>query len=110
MAQVCPEEPRKCRQLVAAYSIERREILYRESLDPARVFDRSFLVHEYVHYLQHQDYGDQVNVSCQRILDNEREAYAAQAAYLRRHNIRFPIGRALRGARYPTSTPQVVRS
>ncbi|MFK7963120.1 MAG: hypothetical protein AB8C46_04040 [Burkholderiaceae bacterium] len=82
---VCPGNPAQCSTVVAAYSIETREIYYLASFDLSKVLHRSFIVHEMVHFLQHFDQRVTVNQSCHHILRNEREAYGVQAAYLRRH-------------------------
>ncbi len=84
-ALVCPDNPKNCTTVVAAYSIETRNIRYRASLNFRHVLHRSFIVHEMVHFLQHLDQQSTVNKSCHQILRNEREAYGVQAAYLRRH-------------------------
>lgn len=44
-------------------------------------FARSLLVHELIHYLQHQS-GDFDSLSCEDSLAREREAYSVQNSYL----------------------------
>jgi len=84
-AMVCPGDPEACSSVAAAYSLETREIRYRASFDLHDIEDRSYIVHEMVHFLQHLDQRISVTKTCQQIFRNEREAYSVQAAYLRRH-------------------------
>ena len=84
-AMVCPDRPDRCRTMAATYSLETGIIHYRESFDMRRVVDRSYLVHELVHWLQHVDQGAEATRTCEMIVRNEREAYEVQAVYLRRH-------------------------
>ncbi len=98
---VCPERPSTCTRVAAAYNIGRREIIYHHALDPRSLIDRSYLVHELVHSLQHREFGAKINTSCQTILDNEREAYKVQALYLRIHGSNHPVGLDLVGRKCP---------
>ncbi len=83
--KVCPEQPRRCASLAAAYSIRTGEIYYRASFKMDKAIERSYIVHEMVHFLQHLSYQDEITDSCRRIFRMEREAYGVQAAFLRRH-------------------------
>jgi hypothetical protein len=61
-------------------------VLYRVELDITKVWERSFLVHELVHWLQHQAQPDtQSEPSCMAYRAAEREAYTVQNRYLRHH-------------------------
>lgn len=82
---VCSDNPQNCSRLAASYSIKTGEIMYRASFDLRNIVHRSFVVHEMVHFLQHLRQHDKITETCHQILKNEREGYAAQAAYLRRH-------------------------
>ncbi len=99
--RVCPEHPEDCRQVAAAYDIRRREIIYHHALDPRIPLDRSYLVHELVHSLQHREAGEMLNVSCETILGNEQQAYTAQALYLRLHGSNHPVGLELASRKCP---------
>jgi len=99
--RVCPDKPTRCRPIAAAYGIEQRDIIYRDTLDLSRLLGRSSLLHELVHFLQHQDLRSAINASCQQILLNERQAYRAQAAYLRHHGVYHPVGSELGLIRCP---------
>lgn len=107
--RVCPDKPTRCRPIAAAYGIENRDIIYRDSLDMTRLLDRSYLLHEVVHFLQHQDQRDAVNASCEQILANERQAYGVQAAFLRQHGIYQPVGLELRRIRCPRDPIRIAR-
>jgi len=107
--RVCPDKPKRCRPIAAAYGIEHRDIIYRDSLDLTRLLDRSYLLHEVVHFLQHQDQRDAVNASCEQILVNEREAYRVQAAFLREHGIYHRVGLELGRIRCPRDPIRIAR-
>lgn len=83
--RICPENPDVCGRYAAFYAVQTREIIYRNTLDKRHLLDRAYLVHEFVHYLQHLEQGTAVNLTCQTILKNEKQAYFAQAIYRRRH-------------------------
>jgi len=91
-ATICPDSPKACASVAAAYSVAEGSIVHRDTFDARRVLDRSFLVHELVHFLQHLEQGVELNLSCQVILSNETEAYLAQHAYLRRFGRPVPPG------------------
>jgi hypothetical protein len=77
-AKVC-DEP--C-NVTAAY-VPKEGIYLSENLDPARdPLDRAALLHELVHYLQHDQPKFARLTACQRDRAQEEEAYAIQNAYL----------------------------
>jgi hypothetical protein len=100
--EVCGEAS-PCRGVVAAYNTERREVLYVESFDMRDVESRSFIVHELVHYLQHQVRGERM-ASCMEAIASERQAYAAQNAYMQASGRRPRFGLALRLMSCPERT------
>ena len=89
--RVCPNQPTDCASVVAAYGIEDGVILHSDKLNMIDPIDRSFLLHELVHFLQHQEEGEQVVRSCESILRWERHAYVAQSRYLSKSGHPFPI-------------------
>ena len=107
--RVCPRAPKRCRPIAAAYGIEHRDIIYRESLNLSRLIDRSYLLHEAVHFLQHLEQRESINASCEQIRANERQAYRAQAAYLRAHRIHHPVGLELARIKCPSDNLQIAR-
>lgn len=82
--------------LMAAYIIEQRRIVYRDELDLGNDADNSFVVHEFVHALQQHHYGDRMFETCQGIMAMERQAYAAQQAYLKSRGQLLRVGERLR--------------
>jgi hypothetical protein len=85
-----------CRGLVAAYEPARQRIVYRDSLDMRRPFDRSFIVHELVHWLQHRDGQAHAGADCRAVFAAEREAYAAQNRYLHHYKVGARVGAGLK--------------
>lgn len=94
--------PEACRGLVAAYEPARRRIVYLATLDMRQHFDRSFIVHELVHWLQHRDGLAQAEAPCRAVAAAEREAYAAQNRYLYHHRIGRRVGGMLKFMACPT--------
>lgn len=82
--------------LVAAYLIEERKIVYRAELNLEDDTDNSFIVHEYVHALQSQHYGDQMFATCEGVRAAEQEAYDAQQKYLQSRGQLLRVGERLR--------------
>jgi hypothetical protein len=99
--RVCPERPQACRNLVAVYDIGLATVLYRDTLDLREPTGRSFIVHEFVHHLQHRALGDRIGATCEDVVAAERQAYAAQDGYLRRHGGMLPVGTGLRTMHCP---------
>ncbi|MFK7962325.1 MAG: hypothetical protein AB8C46_00015 [Burkholderiaceae bacterium] len=87
---VCPDAPHTCARVAAAYDVGEGRIIHLETFDARRVLDRSFIVHEMVHFLQHLEQGVELNATCHVIRANEAEAYRAQFAYLRRYGRHIP--------------------
>lgn len=56
------------------------------------LYASSVVVHEMVHYLQQTSGKYHAPYSCQEAIAMEREAYAAQQAYLVRYGVYRPIG------------------
>jgi len=94
--RVCPDEPRHCRTLMAVYDTDRQEVLYRNSLDLRDETDQSFVVHEFVHHLQHLRDGDALFSDCQRVVAAESLAYAVQNRYLAHFRQWRRVGEMLR--------------
>lgn len=62
-----------------------------DRLDPENNrWDRSIVVHEFVHYLQEQSGAFGVAPTCQRWLEREEEAYAVQRQWLLANRPRKP--------------------
>lgn len=60
-----------------------QEVALLRELDLDSLFAQSFLVHEYVHYLQHQNGQLGTAPSCEEIVQLEVDALAAQQAFLK---------------------------
>lgn len=84
------------RGLVAAYIIEEQRIVYRDDLDLDNDSDNSFIVHEFVHALQRQHFGDHMFDTCQGVMALERQAYGAQQNYLKSRGQLLRVGDRLR--------------
>ncbi len=85
--EVCRDQNIPCDNVLAAYDAREQRVLYRAELDLTKVWERSFLVHELVHWIQHQAQPDVgVEPTCQAYRAAEREAYTAQNRYLRHHH------------------------
>ncbi|HMX09649.1 MAG TPA: hypothetical protein PKE61_01935 [Burkholderiaceae bacterium] len=95
-ARVCPDQPRHCRTLMAVYDTDRQEVLYRDSLDLRDETDQSFVVHEFIHHLQHLRDGDALFADCPRVVAAETQAYAAQNRYLAHFRQWRRVGEMLR--------------
>ncbi len=94
--EVCGLEQAHCRGLVAVYDTDLRRILYVNTLDMSDPTDQSFIVHELVHALQHQQRGDALHASCAAVVESEREAYAVQNRYLAEFRQWRRVGKAVR--------------
>lgn len=70
---------------MAAYDAPTHTVILRDFLDMRRTPDRSFLVHELVHALQHQRQGAAFQARCNDVVNTEREAYQVQNHYLAVH-------------------------
>lgn len=94
-ARLCPEAPADCAGIMAAYEASSRTVILRDMLDMRRAPDRSFLVHELVHVLQHQRRGAAFQARCSDVVSTEREAYQAQNRYLAAHGQLQRVGQMM---------------
>ena len=86
-------EGRHCR--VMGWYPSGGKIYIDDSLDLGDLYASSIVVHEMVHYLQ-QTSGTHSSVySCAEAIAMEREAYAAQQAYLIHYGVYRPIGSSM---------------
>jgi len=81
-----PASCKKRRGLVAAYVPATHTVFYRYDLDLQNDTANSFVVHEFVHVLQHNTKGDRAFYGCANTVYAENEAYTAQRQYLFEHN------------------------
>lgn len=102
-ATACPDDPRPCRGLVALYDTERERVLIRDSLDLADPSDQSFVVHEFVHHLQHRAQGAALVGRCEGVIAAEAQAYAAQNRFLAGQRQLLRVGDMLRRMRCPSA-------
>jgi hypothetical protein len=98
-ATVCPDAPSSCRGLVAVYDTERIRVLVRDTLDLRELSAQSFIVHEFIHHLQHRAQGAGLLSACEQVMVAERQAYEAQNRFLRQHRQLLRVGEMLRGMR-----------
>lgn len=94
--RVCPEQPHHCRTLVAVYDTDTQSVLYADTLDLRDETDQSFLVHEFVHYLQHLQHGNSLFADCPAVMAAEAQAYAVQNRYLAHFKQWRRVGEVLR--------------
>jgi hypothetical protein len=73
----------KCEGVISLYDHYDYKIIYLDTLDPDDPEDNSFLVHEMVHVLQYKAGLVPSPLTCKDIVRLEKQAYAAQNAYLR---------------------------
>lgn len=73
---------------VAYYDPEKRTIFYDQRIKPKQErLAQGFLLHELVHYLQHQQSAfSMTELNCEMRMAMEREAYRVQRFFLREHN------------------------
>ena len=91
----CGEPKAGCGEDVALFDPDRYRIFYLGTLDLQDAEDNSFLLHEFVHVLQHRRAGAAMYASCAALLDTEAQAYRAQNAYLRREGRLMQVGAVL---------------
>jgi hypothetical protein len=91
---VCARASFECSAVKAAYDPVGVRVIYRATLDLKDTLDRSFIVHEVVHWLQHQS-GQAPDESCEGQFKAEREAYAVQNRYLTHYQRGRRVGGAL---------------
>lgn len=94
--RVCGEAPRNCRNLVAVFDTDTKQVWIDKSLDLNNDTDNSFLVHEFVHALQYDRFGEKTFETCQAALASEQQAYATQNAYLKQRGQMYRAGIGLR--------------
>jgi len=94
-AAVCPDNPRECASIAAHFDETGPVIRLVDTLDLEYPRGRSFLVHELVHVMQHQQRGKIGDAGCPENLRSEQEAYRVQNAYLGRTGQRYRFGNRL---------------
>jgi hypothetical protein len=95
-ATACPDDPRPCSGLVALYDTERVRVLIRDSMDLDDPSAQSFVVHEFVHHLQHRAQGPALTSRCESVIAAEVQAYGAQNTFLARNRQLLRVGDMLR--------------
>jgi hypothetical protein len=103
---VCPGKPNRCAATVAAFNTERYRIVIRDSLNLDSPAENSFLVHELVHVLQYKKDGSTRFMTCEGVLESEREAFDAQNRYIRANGLALQEGIAVR---YMHCPPEAVK-
>lgn len=98
-ATVCPDVPSSCRGLMAVYDTERTRVLIRDTLDLREMAAQSFIVHEFIHHLQHRAQGASLTSGCEQVIAAERQAYEAQNRFLQQHRQLLRVGEMLRSMR-----------
>lgn len=103
---VCSHKPARCAPVMAAFDTERYRILVRDSLDMDDPGDNSFLVHEMVHVLQYKRDGSTRFMSCEAVIESEREAFDAQNRYIKSYGMLRREGVMLRHMKCPPALKQ----
>jgi hypothetical protein len=62
------------------------QIYYDKRIDLSDVYDRSIMIHEYIHHIQRETRGR--TLDCKTWFEKERQAYDLQIKYLRDHQIK----------------------
>lgn len=93
--EMCPERPSQCDTLVALFEPLKYRVIYRDNLNLAKPYDRSFLVHELVHVLQFKAKGASIFASCKARVLAEREAYMSQDRFLAENAVEIRVSGAL---------------
>lgn len=106
--EMCPERPTQCDTLVALFEPSKYRVIYRDNLNLAKPFDRSFLVHELVHVLQFKAKGASIFASCKARVQAEREAYLSQDRFLAEHAVEIRVSGTLRFMKCPAEPTQGV--
>ncbi len=88
----CPYVLTACDGVVSLYDHENYVIIYRDTLDMDTVEDRSFIVHEMVHVLQHRAGLVPKPLTCIDVVRIEKQAYHVQNAYLRSEGSWLRVG------------------
>jgi hypothetical protein len=103
---VCPAKPARCIAMVAAFDTQRYRIVIRDSLNLDDPAENSFLVHELVHVLQYKKDGSTRFMSCEAVINSEREAFDAQNLYMKSYGLLRREGGALRYMQCPPAERQ----
>lgn len=106
--EMCPERPSQCDTLVALFEPLKYRVIYRNTLNLTRPYDRSFLVHELVHVLQFKAKGASIFASCKARVLAEREAYLSQDRFLAENALEIQVSGALRFMQCPEEPSQGV--
>jgi len=88
----CPYVLTECEGIVSLYDHENYLIVYLDTLDMNSVEDRSFIMHEMVHVLQHHAHLVPTPLTCIDVERIEKQAYRAQNAYLRSEGSYLHVG------------------
>jgi hypothetical protein len=94
--EMCPLRPAGCDTLVALFEPGKYRVIYRNTLDFSKPFDRSFVLHELVHVLQFKAKGASIFASCKAYVGAEREAYLTQDRFLAENGVEIRVKGALR--------------
>jgi hypothetical protein len=94
--EMCPERPSQCDTLVALFEPLKYRVIYRNTLNLTKPYDRSFLVHELVHVLQFKAKGASIFASCKTRVMAEHEAYKTQDRFLAEQAVEIRVSGALR--------------
>lgn len=92
---VCADGGPGCMGLQASFDADGNRILIQEYGAQRGVEWESFLLHEYVHALQHARWGEAIYATCEARRRSEAQAYAVQDAYLRAHRALLRVGRQM---------------
>ncbi len=106
--EICPERHSQCDTLVALFEPLKYRVIYRNSLNLTKPYDRSFLVHELVHVLQFKAKGASIFASCKTRVMAEREAYKTQDRFLAENALEIRVSGALRFMQCPEEPAQGV--
>jgi hypothetical protein len=104
---VCPLRSGACIVMMAAFDTQRYRIVIRDSLNLDDPAENSFLVHEMVHVLQYKKDGSTRFMSCEGVVESEREAFDAQNHYMNSNGVLRREGGALRYMHCPPKEIQV---
>jgi hypothetical protein len=104
--EMCPERPSQCDTLVALFEPAKYRVIYRNTLDLNKTFDRSFLLHELVHVLQFKAKGPIIFFTCKDRMSAEREAYITQDRFLAEKGLEIRVGGTMRFMRCPEEPAQ----
>lgn len=96
--EICPEDPQYCRNFIGAYDTGGKRILLQRGYTPEEdIISASFLLHEFIHALQHETISDlAMSGSCSRLRSTEQKAYDGQNDFLQSEGVFFRAGVGLR--------------